>query len=113
MSAYTVRWKRSALKDLRGLPAHVVARTTAAVEALASEPRPPGARKLAGTVASYRVRIGEYRVVYTLYDDALDAGTGPSATDWLAHANQSPVFADLSAPEEDVYSADDGAPFHP
>jgi mRNA interferase RelE/StbE len=40
-----------------------------AINALAGAPRPEGARKLKGAVTSYRIRVGDYRVVYDVYDN--------------------------------------------
>jgi mRNA interferase RelE/StbE len=40
-----------------------------AIGALAQDPRPAGARKLKGAMRSYRIRVGDYRVVYNVYDD--------------------------------------------
>ncbi len=71
MSHYTLTWKRSALKDLRALPHDVIARVIAATELLVDAPRPPGARKLAGSDRAYRIRIGDYRVVYDIVDRML------------------------------------------
>ncbi len=62
--ALRVEWKKSTKKDLRKLPAGVVDRVIAAVEALVDEPFPPGVEKLAGTEHAYRVRLGDYRIVY-------------------------------------------------
>ena len=38
------------------------------IEALAENPRPPGARKLAGSEDDWRVRVGDYRVIYEISD---------------------------------------------
>lgn len=48
MNGYEIRWKRSAVKELRQLPKDVVTRILEAVEALPGNPFPPGVRKLAG-----------------------------------------------------------------
>ena len=63
MDSFRIRWKASAIKELRSLPAKVVARIVAAVGALATDPHPPGSRKLAGSEHTYRIRQGDYRVV--------------------------------------------------
>ncbi|MEO0248163.1 MAG: type II toxin-antitoxin system RelE/ParE family toxin [candidate division WOR-3 bacterium] len=39
-----------------------------AIRNLASDPRPPGVRKIEGTERAYRIRVGAYRVVYEVYD---------------------------------------------
>lgn len=71
MASYKIVWKQSARKELRKLPKEVVARIVDLVETLAETPAPPGARKLAGTENTYRVRAGDYRVVYSVAQDVL------------------------------------------
>lgn len=71
MASYSVVWKRSARKELRKLPHHAVSRVVSAVGQLATAPRPSGTRKLAGSSGSYRFRIGDYRVVYSIFDKEL------------------------------------------
>ena len=46
-------------------------RIAAAIEALAGDPRPSGVTKLRGPEAFYRIRVGDYRVVYAIEDDGL------------------------------------------
>jgi len=69
--AYAIIYKPSADKTLRKLPEKVQRRIAAATEALADDPRPPGAKELQGADELWRIRIGEYRVVYTIQDEAL------------------------------------------
>ena len=64
MDTYKVEWKRSALRELKRLDRQVVSRVVAAVESLASDPYPPGVRKLQGAEHTFRIRVGNYRVVY-------------------------------------------------
>ena len=71
MASYKIVWKQSARKELRKLPKEAVARIVGLVETLSENPSPPGARKLAGTENSYRVRAGDYRVVYNVVKDVL------------------------------------------
>ncbi len=66
MASFEVVWKRSAEKELRSLPREVIARMVAIAEGLANEPHPPGARRLTGAERTYRVRSGNYRIVYTI-----------------------------------------------
>lgn len=66
MASYRIEWKRSALKELKRLPADVIARVVRAVGELSANPFPPGVVKLAGAQYTYRLRIGDYRVVYTV-----------------------------------------------
>lgn len=66
MSHYTLRWKRSALKELEKLPGATVVKLVALAESLVDEPFPDGCRKLSGTEHTWRVRTGNYRLVYQI-----------------------------------------------
>ena len=68
MPKYTVQFVRSARKELEGLPDSALQRVFARIEALADTPRPPGCKKLRGTRDLWRIRIGDYRVIYQLND---------------------------------------------
>ena len=56
-----------AQKELARLPTDAYERIRAAIRALAEEPRPPGCRKLSGR-EGWRIRIGDYRVLYEIED---------------------------------------------
>jgi len=71
MGIYRIEWKASALKELKRIERDTVARVFTAVEALARDPRPSGCRKLAGASMTYRLRVGRYRVVYSIEDERL------------------------------------------
>ena len=64
MASFSLRWRRSTRKDLRKLPPREVQRIVAEVESLGEEPFPHGSEKLAGAEHAYRIRLGDYRVVY-------------------------------------------------
>lgn len=66
MASYKVEWKRSAVKELRDLPKDAVERILKAVEQLTGNPYPIGVRKLVGAEHTYRIREGNYRVLYTV-----------------------------------------------
>lgn len=66
MASYKVQWKASAKKELRRLPKEVIPRIITAVEQLTSEPTPPGCRKLVGSSHTYRLRVGDYRILYSI-----------------------------------------------
>lgn len=70
MASFEIRWRTSTKKDLRRLPQTEVARILAAVETLVQEPVPSGSQKLAGSEHTYRIRIGDYRVVYEILREA-------------------------------------------
>ena len=68
MPEYTVVFARSARKELQALDRTVAARILKRIEALRLEPRPSGCRKLEGTDNLWRIRIGDWRVVYSVDD---------------------------------------------
>ena len=61
----------AAARQLRKLDGPARRRVQAAIELLADEPRPSGAKKLAGGSGEWRVRTGDYRIVYEVNDDVL------------------------------------------
>ncbi|RLC40100.1 MAG: type II toxin-antitoxin system RelE/ParE family toxin [Candidatus Coatesbacteria bacterium] len=66
MPALEIFWRRSAEKDLRKIPTKTVPRIINKIEKLSDNPLPGGVRKLEGAVRTYRVKVGEYRVVYQI-----------------------------------------------
>ena len=68
--AYQVELTTAALRDLRALPAALLARVDARILALAEDPRPPRVEKLTDAGELYRVRVGEYRILYAVDDAA-------------------------------------------
>ena len=66
---YRIVLERSAERDLRRLPADMHERVIAAIRGLAANPRPPGCRKLTGSQNDWRIRVGDYRVVYEIADE--------------------------------------------
>lgn len=71
MASYQIEWKSSAYKELQNLPRPIIEKVVAAVADLSSEPYPHGVKKLAGSERSYRIRIGDYRVVYEVIENKL------------------------------------------
>jgi mRNA interferase RelE/StbE len=69
VASYSVLIKRSAAKELEGVPRKDRRKLITKIRALASDPRPDGSEKLAGQDL-YRVRQGDYRVLYEV-DDAV------------------------------------------
>jgi mRNA interferase RelE/StbE len=65
---YTVVFARSARKELQNLDPQVARRILKAIEALVANPRPSGVVKLEGASDLWRVRVGEWRVVYRISD---------------------------------------------
>ncbi|MBU1665095.1 MAG: type II toxin-antitoxin system RelE/ParE family toxin [Gammaproteobacteria bacterium] len=70
MARYELRLRSSVAKDLRGLPKEDVVRILARIEALRDDPRAPGSEKLSAQ-ERYRVRQGNYRIIYGIEDDAV------------------------------------------
>jgi mRNA interferase RelE/StbE len=68
---YSVTWARRTLKQLEKLDRAAQKKIVLAVTRLADNPRPHGVRSLVGRLNEYRIRIGEYRVVYEIHDDRL------------------------------------------
>ena len=64
---YEVRFNPAAAKELAKLPREVQRRLAPKIDALTVNPRPPGAERLSGEDA-WRIRVGDYRVVYTIED---------------------------------------------
>jgi mRNA interferase RelE/StbE len=58
-------------KVLRRLPNNIVPRIDRAIQALSTDPRPTGCKKLAGHDNLYRVRVGDWRISYAVEDDRL------------------------------------------
>jgi mRNA interferase RelE/StbE len=70
VAEYTVVSACSARRELERLEAGVARRIISRVEALAKDPRPHGCVKLQGAADLWRIRVGDYRVIYLLDDDA-------------------------------------------
>ena len=68
---YTVELRPSARRELLKLARHDQLRLIRAMDALAANPRPKGVKKLTGPDDLYRIRVGDYRIVYQIHDDRL------------------------------------------
>lgn len=68
MDAYRLLIKTSAVKELEAIPKEDRRRIVRRIEGLSADPRPPGCEKLSGG-DKYRVRRGDYRVIYLVDDD--------------------------------------------
>jgi mRNA interferase RelE/StbE len=69
MASFRIEWPKSAKKDLRKLPPREVVKIVCVVDLLANEPFPHGVEKLSGSEHAYRVRVGDYRIVYEVFAD--------------------------------------------
>ncbi|MGH3450408.1 MAG: type II toxin-antitoxin system RelE family toxin [Haloechinothrix sp.] len=70
MSEYRIELRPAAVRALRKLDPQTRRRVQGAIALLALDPRPPGARALQGR-PGLRVRVGDYRIIYTVADDVL------------------------------------------
>jgi mRNA interferase RelE/StbE len=71
MGSYQVEIARSVSKDFRAIDKQWIPKILEVIEGLAIEPRPSGCKKLVGSEHTYRIRVGDYRVVYEINDGTL------------------------------------------
>ena len=70
MESYRIVVKKSVSKDLKKIPNKDVLRILEAIKSLAQDPRPPQSKKLSGQ-ERYRLRQGNYRILYSIEDEKL------------------------------------------
>ena len=70
MERFSIQWRNSTRKDIRSLPRQEVTRVVAAVGLLADDPLPHGSQKLSGSERTYRIRVGDYRIIYEVFSDS-------------------------------------------
>ena len=68
MAEYAIVFARPARKELQALDHTAAIRILKRIEVLAMEPRPSGVKKLEGAVDLWRIRVGDWRVVYRISD---------------------------------------------
>ena len=68
---YTIQFKPLALRQLEKLPREAQKRLSAKIEVLRDDPFPPGCKKMAGIPDVWRIRAGDYRVVYQVHRGVL------------------------------------------
>ena len=71
MASYRIEWKNSAYKELQKLPRPTIVKVVAAISDLSNDPYPSGVKKIIGSERSYRIRVGDYRVIYEIVEDKL------------------------------------------
>jgi len=69
--AYTVEFKPVAVRQLEKLPREVQTRLMARILALRDDPVPAGSKKMAAIPDTWRIRVGDYRVVYQVHREIL------------------------------------------
>jgi len=70
MALYKIEFKVTFQKDIRGISRVERKKILGCIDSLAVNPRPPGCKKLTGQ-NRYRIRQGDYRIIYEIYDDKL------------------------------------------
>ena len=70
MASYKIAWRKSTKKDLRKLPKPEIVKIIRAVEPLAETPLATGAEKLTGSEHTFRIRVGDYRIIYEVLSSA-------------------------------------------
>jgi mRNA interferase RelE/StbE len=70
MAEYNIFFKRSAIKDLDPIPKKDLQRIIGRIQLLKKDPRPSACEKLSGQ-ERYRIRQGNYRIIYSIQDDQL------------------------------------------
>ena len=70
MAKYKIEFKKSAIKELYSIPKKDLRKIISKIEMLADDPRPHGSIKLTGK-EQYRIRHGNYRVLYSIEDETL------------------------------------------
>jgi mRNA interferase RelE/StbE len=68
---YSIEIMPHAGRQMKGLPEHLRKRLDAAIRELVGNPRPPGCLKLHAEENAWRMRVGEYRVIYEIHDKVL------------------------------------------
>ncbi len=63
---YRITFARSASKELESLDSSIVRRVVSKIRELSIDPRPSGCRKIVGSKDSWRIRVGDYRVIYRI-----------------------------------------------
>lgn len=68
---YRIEFVKQAAKQFKALPTQEQQRLQPKIDALATEPRPVGVVKLSGEQDLYRIRVGDYRIIYNIQGDQL------------------------------------------
>jgi mRNA interferase RelE/StbE len=68
---YSIKIKKNVKKLLFRLPNNIVKKVSNKIDTLSENPRPVGCKKITNTINKYRIRIGNYRILYSINDDIL------------------------------------------
>ena len=71
MESYKIKWKKSAYKELRNIHKEYIPNIIDSVEKLSLNPFPAGVKKLSSSEKTYRIRVGDYRIIYEIEQQRL------------------------------------------
>lgn len=71
MESYKIEWKRSAIKELKQLPKETIKKIYKTIEDISINPYGQGTKKLVGSENSFRIRGGNYRIIYNIISNIL------------------------------------------
>lgn len=71
MSLYQIKWKKSAVKELQAFPKEIISNILNTVDLLSENPYPNNSMEQKGTEKTYRIRITDYRIIYTVHKNDL------------------------------------------
>jgi len=66
MASYKITWKKSAFQELKKIQNEYIPKIIDSVEKLSADPFPPGVKKLSGSDKTFRIRVGNYRIIYEI-----------------------------------------------
>ena len=69
--SYSILIKKNVIKVLESIPKRTVHKLNDAIQSLKEEPRPFGVRKLKTKEELYRIKVSDYRIIYTINDNVL------------------------------------------
>ncbi|MBK9157695.1 MAG: type II toxin-antitoxin system RelE/ParE family toxin [Propionibacteriaceae bacterium] len=68
---YQIVFTTAAAREIRKLPRLLQGRILDAIQDLGADPRPHGSKKLVGETSAWRIRVGDYRVIYEVLDEVM------------------------------------------
>ncbi len=71
MNEYKILWKKSAVKELKKIPNHFADKIYDVISELSINPRPDSCKNMVSLSKHYRLKVGDYRVVYSIEDKIL------------------------------------------
>ncbi|MGC2238304.1 MAG: type II toxin-antitoxin system RelE/ParE family toxin [Pyrinomonadaceae bacterium] len=71
MESYKIQWKHSAVKELKQLPKETIRKIYSAVDELSQNPYVRGSKKLVDSENNFRIRVGNYRIIYSVISKIL------------------------------------------